>query len=195
MTSTIISASARSWTPPHSREQSDYFSHKPLPAILEPNRKNSGIPTGFPKCIVSPTAWTGADFENGEGRERYSLVLDEAEVVEIEQACDKFIDLGIPLECVSQESFPLPILGNKLKACATELTSGVGFLHIRGIDPQRYSNQMNVVLYLGISSYIGGKRGRQDELGNMLRASFMRNNIPSPQENGFWELTHEIQSI
>jgi hypothetical protein len=85
-------------------------------------------------------------------------------------------DLGLPLECVSQESFPLPTLGNKLKTLATELTSGVGFFHIRGLDPQRYSKETNIVLYLGISTYIGGKRGRQDELGNMLRAPPMEMN-------------------
>jgi hypothetical protein len=87
-------------------------------------------------------------------------------------------ELGLSLEYVSQESFPLPTLGNKLKTLAMELTSGVGFFHIRGLDPQRYSNETNVVLYLGISTYIGGKRGRQDELGNMLRASLMEMDCP-----------------
>lgn len=82
-------------------------------------------------------------------------------------------ELGLSFEYVSQESFPLPTLGNKLKALAAELTSGVGFFRVRGLDPQRYSNETNVVLYLGISTYIGAKRGRQDEFGNMLRASPM----------------------
>ena len=91
------------------------------------------------------------------------------------------IELHLPLEYVSPESFPLPTLGNKLKTMATELTSGVGFFHIRGLDPQRYSNERNVILYLGIATYIGGKRGRQDELGNMLRAF--------PHEDGFlWRI-------
>jgi hypothetical protein len=86
-------------------------------------------------------------------------------------------DLGLPLEYISQESFPLPTLGNKLRTLATELTSGVGFFHVRGLGPQRYSNEMNVALYLGISTYIGAKRGRQDELGNMLRESFVKNDF------------------
>ena len=86
-------------------------------------------------------------------------------------------ELGLPLEYISQESFPLPTLSNKLKALATELTSGVGFFHLRGLDPKRYSNEMNVVLYLGISTYVGGKRGRQDELGNMLRGSLVKNDF------------------
>jgi hypothetical protein len=87
-------------------------------------------------------------------------------------------ELGLPFEYVSQESFPLPTLGNKLKTLATELTSGVGFFHICGLDPKRYSNETNVVLYLGISTYIGAKRGRQDEFGNMLRASLIEMDCP-----------------
>ena len=74
---------------------------------------------------------------------------------------------------MSRELFPLPTLGDKLKTLAKELTSGVGFFLIRGLDPQLYSNETNIVLYLGISAYIGEKRGRQDERGNMLRASLM----------------------
>jgi hypothetical protein len=80
-------------------------------------------------------------------------------------------ELGIPLQEISRTTFPLPTLGDKLKALAKELTSGVGFFHIRGLDPTKYPNGTNVVLYLGISTYIGERRGRQDELGNMLRAS------------------------
>ncbi len=64
-------------------------------------------------------------------------------------------------------------MGEKLRTLAKQLTGGVGFFHIRGLDPQRYSNETNVVLYLGISAHIGGKRGRQDERGNMLRASLV----------------------
>ena len=105
-------------------------------------------------------------------------------------------ELDLPFECISQESFLLPTLGDKLKTLAAELTSGVGFFHIRGLDPQRYSNLMNVILYLGISSYVGGRRGRQDELGNMLRALLVGNDVPPvavPER--IWQLTHGIQSI
>jgi len=55
-----------------------------------------------------------------------------------------------------------------LKTLAQQLTDGPGFFTIQGLDTNRYSSRTNVVLYLGISSYVGEKRGRQDELGNML---------------------------
>jgi hypothetical protein len=42
---------------------------------------------------------------------------------------------------------------------------------VRGLDPDDFSQEDNVVIFLGISSYIGPKRGRQDEEGNMLSES------------------------
>jgi hypothetical protein len=63
---------------------------KPTTAITEPDRENGGIPAGFPKSIVSPTAWTGADFENDPGRERYTLSLNDVQINELEQACHNF---------------------------------------------------------------------------------------------------------
>lgn len=81
--------------------------------------------------------------------------------------------LDLPLEGVSKDTFPLPSLGQKLKTLAQTLTRGFGFFRICGLDPQRYSSRTNIVIYLGISSYVGEKRGRQDELGNMLRSSLL----------------------
>lgn len=82
-------------------------------------------------------------------------------------------ELNLPYDGVSRDNFPLPTLSLKLRSLAAELTNGVGFFHIRGLDPMQYSNETNVIIYLGISSYIAEKRGRQDELGNMLRASVL----------------------
>jgi hypothetical protein len=63
-------------------------------------------------------------------------------------------------------------LGSKLKTLAKTFVDGVGFLLIRGLDPKQLSNEANIVIYLGVSSYLGEKRGIQDELGNMLRKCF-----------------------
>jgi len=146
------------------------------------------LPTGFPKSIVSKTAWTGVDINNDPAPERYTLTLNQHQIAEVEQACRKFqgmrypsivrtkaetfaTELGLALDGVSQDSFSLPTLGDELKTLAKVLTDGIGFLRIRGVDSSRYSSKTNVILYLGISSYIGVKRGRQDEYGNMLRRS------------------------
>jgi hypothetical protein len=52
---------------------------------------------------------------------------------------------------------------------AKEITNGRGFIVLRGLDPTRYSKSKNIVIYVGIASYIGNRFGRQDEYGNMLR--------------------------
>ncbi|KAG9239331.1 hypothetical protein BJ875DRAFT_365839 [Amylocarpus encephaloides] len=132
------------------------------------NLQRGTIPPTFPNSIVSPTAWSGADLELDLDQQQYCLLLDELQIAELEQASRNFKELGYSLEEMSQQTFSLPKLGKRLKALAVELTEGAGFFRIRGLDPRRYSREMNVILYVGLSSYIGGKRGRQDELGNML---------------------------
>lgn len=69
---------------------------------------------------------------------------------------------------VSATTFPLPNVGPKLLRLAEDVHRGKGFAIIRGLKPDGFSPEDNVLLFLGMSSYIGGQRGRQDEDGNML---------------------------
>ncbi len=48
------------------------------------------MPAGFPNSIVSSTTWSGVDFDNDTDRKRYTLSLNEAQILELEQACSKF---------------------------------------------------------------------------------------------------------
>ncbi|PMD25538.1 Clavaminate synthase-like protein, partial [Hyaloscypha hepaticicola] len=137
------------------------------------------LPAGFPSSIATPAAWSGVDFENGQNQDCYVLTLTEGEVKELELACRNFQGLNLRFEAISQELFPLPTLSSKLKDLAKVLTNCVGFFLIRGLDPKQYSSEVNLIMYLGISSYIGDKRGRQDERGNMLR-----NNQPFHTDTG-----------
>ena len=75
------------------------------------------------------------------------------------------------METLSRASFPLPTLGPILSKLAKQIHDGKGFFIVRGLNPDNYSRDTNAVMYVGISSYIGETRGRQDEFGNMLRKS------------------------
>ena len=75
---------------------------------------------------------------------------------------------GLPIERISPENFRLPTLGPVLARLAREVAYGQGFFALRGLSPTQYSKLRNIVLYAGIASYIGNRRGRQDEYGNML---------------------------
>jgi len=66
------------------------------------------------------------------------------------------------------ETFPLPTLGLKLKAVSNQLHEGIGFALLRGLDAVKYSALDNLLLYLGITSYIAEIRGCQDYDGRMV---------------------------
>lgn len=75
--------------------------------------------------------------------------------------------LNLELGHVSPATFPLPTLGPVLKDLAAEIFSGRGFFVLRTIPVDSYSRYDNVLIYAGVSSYIGD-RGLQDRNGGVL---------------------------
>lgn len=144
------------------------------------------LPRGLPTYLDGAFAWSGSGSEQADF---YHLLLDEDDVREVENAVEAFKgacpgpftvypyppqddlqykELEMNGDDVSRELFPLPRLESRLDKCALEIHHGAGWCVIRGIDPCRYSVEDNAIIYLGISSYIGGKRGLQDAKGSML---------------------------
>lgn len=78
------------------------------------------------------------------------------------------VGLGLYGSEVSASNFPLGTLGQKLLKVTLAVHRGKGFAIIRGLDPKEFSPEDNLIIFLGVSSYIGSTRGRQDEDGNML---------------------------
>jgi hypothetical protein len=66
------------------------------------------------------------------------------------------------------QNFPLPTLKHQLQGLCIEVHSGRGFCVIRGLDPKLYSPADNLIIFLGLTSYIAERRGRQDQNGNIL---------------------------
>lgn len=75
--------------------------------------------------------------------------------------------LGMHGDQVSREYFPLPGLESRLDRCALEVHDGTGLCVIRGLE-SKYSVEDYMTIYLGVSSYIGNRRGLQDAKGSML---------------------------
>ncbi len=82
-------------------------------------------------------------------------------------------EFNIDASEVSPDTFFLPTLGPKLRRLAEDVHRGKGFAAVRGLhiesDPSKLEEP--ALAFLGISSYIGHKRGRQDAKGNMLSMS------------------------
>ena len=71
--------------------------------------------------------------------------------------------LDKPFGYLSPSTFPLPKLGPVLRGLAKELHNGRGFFVLRTIPVDKYSRADNILVYAGISSYIGELRGVQDQ--------------------------------
>jgi hypothetical protein len=78
------------------------------------------------------------------------------------------IGLKLDLSQVGKTTFPLPRLGQTLQDLSLKLHSGRGFFVLKGLDPTSFTREENVILYLGISSYIAEQRGRQSHDGNLI---------------------------
>lgn len=119
----------------------------------------------WPKQLKGDLTWDGTSFLSEED---YMLKLTNEDVLEVRAALQSFNELGLYGNEVSSSNFPLPNLGQKLLRTTLDLHRGKGFAIIRGLNPKDFSPEDNLIIFLGLSSYIGPKRGRQDEDGNML---------------------------
>ncbi|KAL8370744.1 hypothetical protein RB595_000884 [Gaeumannomyces hyphopodioides] len=131
------------------------------PALAEQGQ----LPAGFPSCLDSKLAFTGADYAD---ESKYVYWLTESDVTEINAALQHFKSLELNGSKVSRETFPLGALGRVLDGLSEEIHEGRGFGLIRGLDPRNYSVEDLTLAYLGVQSYVADQRGRQDSKGNML---------------------------
>ncbi|KAM7211774.1 hypothetical protein V8F06_012841 [Rhypophila decipiens] len=134
--------------------------------FLEPNRPTT-LPAGWPLQVDSERAWSGSDFKSEDD---YVFHFTTEDLKEIEAALDHFKALpgNLGPDDVNQTTFPLPLLGGRLVQVSKTVHDGRGFVVLRGLQPDKYSNHDNILLYLGVTSYIAETRGMQDYDGRML---------------------------
>ncbi|KAK7999064.1 hypothetical protein PG991_014739 [Apiospora marii] len=110
----------------------------------------------FPSQIHGPTAWSGSDGDQPV----HVLELSDQDVAVVETALERFKGrFLIIILCAYQ----MP----RLDRCALEVHNGTGICVIRGLE-SKYSVEDYMTIYLGISSYLGNRRGLQDAKGSML---------------------------
>lgn len=136
------------------------------------------LPAGFPQKLDSPLVWQGSDWKD-EKEWVYELNADQLK--EVDDALKHFRStsydpssciyrliivlrpaLDKPLGYISPSTFPLPSAGPILSNLARDLHTGRGFFVLRGIPVDSYTREENVIIYAGVSSYVGGIRAGQD---------------------------------
>jgi len=143
------------------------------------------VPTGWPKHLKHPLVWSGTDFID---ENEYVIILTEQEKKEVVAALNYFKGTALKHCCrltqdekltlapeqelegedVDRDSFPLPTLGPRLEKVRDDIYEGRGFSIIRGLEPNDFSVEDFTVIYLGITSYVAERRGKQDQRGSML---------------------------
>ncbi|TVY73503.1 Taurine hydroxylase-like protein SAT17 [Lachnellula suecica] len=133
------------------------------------------LPAGFPAQLTGGLVWEGKDFTD---EKQWTFSLDESHLAEIHRALGNFKSLNKPIGYVSQSTFPLPELSPILRQQALALQAGRGFFVLRGLQPDKYTREENIIIYAGVSSYIGSVRGRQDnKVVDGVKQSSMLNHI------------------
>lgn len=121
----------------------------------------------------SNTGWTVSDLTNQREKWVYNLTVDD--IKEIESAFEIFTESALPLESITTDTFPIPILGIRLTELFNEVNAGLGICSIRGLPVWRYSEKEYLTSYLGIAAYFGNLR-------------------PQPQGSHGW-LTNHIRDL
>ncbi|KAF2189593.1 Clavaminate synthase-like protein, partial [Zopfia rhizophila CBS 207.26] len=94
--------------------------------------------------------------------------------------------IGLNGDEVKCHNFPLPRLRHYLHDRAVDIHEGRGFFVLRGMRPQDFSAADNLVIFLGIASYIAQRFGKQDPEGNMLShiIDTKKSSVPREQRRG-----------
>ncbi|KAL4962027.1 TauD/TfdA family dioxygenase [Aspergillus stella-maris] len=134
----------------------------------------TSLPNGLPEQLHSPLVWSGKDFSDPSS---WTYYLSTSDIEEVTHALRHFQSLNLSKGCISQATFPLPAVGPALRRLSKELHSGRGFFVIRGLPIDKYTANETVLLYTGISSYIGSLRGRQDSQYNGQQADVVLSHV------------------
>lgn len=113
---------------------------------------------------TGPAVWQGPSLA---GSEEWVLRLSPAQIDEIEAALRAVRERGIPLLKVRAGDFPLPTLARELQRLADVLETGRGFVLVKGIPVERYSQAAASTVFWGLGQHLGVPVS-QNAAGHML---------------------------
>ena len=102
--------------------------------------------------VHGPAAWRGPELRD-DGTWLHHLT--DAQVGELEDAMTAVRDRGLSVLDVRREDFPLPTLAAVIEGWVDELDAGRGFVWVRGLPVERYSEEEASIIYWGIGQHMG----------------------------------------
>ena len=99
-----------------------------------------------------PAAWRGPELRDSGAWLHH---LDEEQTQELDAALAAVRSAGLSLSEVRRGDFPLPTLASVIADWVDELYKGRGFVWVRGLPVERYSEEDASIIYWGIGQHMG----------------------------------------
>jgi Taurine catabolism dioxygenase TauD, TfdA family len=114
--------------------------------------------------ITGPKAWRGADLA---GDRSWIVTFTDTELAEIDHALGAARATGRALADIAREHFPLPTVAARLAAVLDTIYEGRGFVLLRGLPVERYSDDDVGLILWGLGRYLGSPL-HQNPQGDLL---------------------------
>ncbi len=119
-------------------------------------------------AIAHPSAWYGRDLATDSS---WIAHLEPRHLEEIAAAVRGVAARGLALAAVGKQDFPLPTLGPQLRTWLADVSDGRGFIVLRGLNVQDYSDDEVGLIFWGIGQHLGfpvTQNPRGDLLGHVF---------------------------
>lgn len=118
--------------------------------------------------VQGPVAWKGVDLAKDES---WVYHLSEKTIASLESALFQVKQKGLKAPDFSKEDFPIPDLADEIAYFVEELEDGKGFLLIRGLPMERYTDEEASIIFWGLGLHMGvpvSQNANGDILGHVI---------------------------
>ncbi len=118
----------------------------------------------LPPEIQHSSAWYGPDLA---ARHDWLVKLSPIEITEIERAIQRLAEAKVEIPAIRRTDFPLPTLSSRLQQLLDEVLNGRGFVLLRGLPVERWTQREAAIAFFGLGAHLGSARS-QNAQGHVL---------------------------
>jgi hypothetical protein len=122
------------------------------------------MPEILKKPVATASAWRGADFKNDTS---WIVRMTPSDIDEIDSALKAAKATGKEVTQLTRNEFPIQSLAKRFRAWRDEVTDGRGFVLVRGLPVERYSDVEVRTIFWGIGLHWGTALS-QNSYGDLL---------------------------
>jgi len=113
---------------------------------------------------ATPAAWTAREMA---GSTAWIHHISDSDIAEIDAALRGVRAAGLGIPAINRRSFPLDGLARSLAEIRDEVEDGRGFVLVRGLPVERYTQEEAQLVFWGLGTYFGEAVG-QNTMGDVL---------------------------